>query len=147
VKKIFLKSVILVAMFLVLNIMAKSQSLTVIANPTGVPASMNMAELKKVYKAEKLKWDDGTKIVLAMMQTSSPVGKLTCDKIYAQSPDAVAKFWLSIMFRGQSSGIKYFTSEDALRTFVDSTPGAIGIVSTGSTATSKKVKVDGKDSF
>ncbi len=122
-----------------------AQSLSVITNIKGAPSSLTSGDLKKIFKAEKQKWDDGSKVVLAMMKTSTSIGGETCTKVYGLSTNDVNKFWITITFQGKASGIKFFDSEDALKGFVESTTGAIGIVSSG--VVNKKVKIDGKDSF
>ena len=45
--------------------------LTVIGNSESVPNEMDMDQLVSVLKGEKLRWDDGTAIKIALMKTNT----------------------------------------------------------------------------
>ena len=127
---------------------AQEVTLTVISNTTGAPSEMNMAELKSVLKGEKQRWSDGTKVHIALMKTTTPVGQTTCQKIYNMSGDKVKRFWLELSFAGNADAPTFCSTTEELVTFVSQNPGAIGVLDKPSTiAGIKTTEIDGKSSF
>ena len=53
----------------------------------GVPGEISMKELKAVFRGERQRWPDGTKVVIAMIKSTTPLGKLISEKIYSMSGD------------------------------------------------------------
>ena len=118
-------------------------SLIVIRNSKGVPSEMKMAQLKSVLKGEKQRWGDGTKVVIALMKPSTPVGGNTCKKVYNMSANEVSKYWLGLVFQGKADAPAMFNSLNELEDFVSRTPGAIGVI--GQTVSiNKTITVEGK---
>ena len=106
---------------------AQDVQLVVIGNPDSVPGVMDMNQLRSVLKGEKLRWDNGTSIKIALMKTSTPVGSSTCKKIYNMSPNELNKYFLALVFQGKAKAPTFFTSENELLSYVARTPGAIGV--------------------
>lgn len=129
------------------NVSAQETTLTVIGNAKGVPSSLKMTELKSVMKGEKQRWPDGTKIVIALMKTGTPIGQNSAKKLYKMTGDELNKFWLALVFQGKVTAPTFFTSVAELENFISQTPGAIGIISKPSSAETKSVIVDGKKEF
>ena len=143
---------ILLSLFLLLSVayLAKAQeaTLTVISNTTGAPSEMKMSELKSVMKGEKQRWSDGSKVHIALMKTTTPVGQTTCQKIYNMSGDKVKRFWLELSFAGNADAPTFCSTTEELVTFVSQNPGAIGVLDKPSTiAGIKTTEIDGKSSF
>jgi hypothetical protein len=127
---------------------AQEATLTVISNTTGAPSEMKMSELKSVLKGERQRWSDGTKVHIALMKTTTPVGQTTCQKIYNMSGDKVKRFWLELSFAGNADAPTFCTTTEELVTFVSQNPGAIGVLDKPSTiAGIKTTEIDGKSSF
>ena len=124
---------------------AQQDSLTVIANHKGAPKAMSFKELKAVFKGEKKRWRDGTKIVITLMKTSTPAGAMTTKKVYQMATDELNRYWVTMVFRGQAKAPRSVDSEEELVKFVTKTPGAIGVVSSGPIDSSTtRVSIDGK---
>lgn len=123
------------------------ETISVIGNSKGVPTTMNFNEFKNVMKGEKQRWSDGTKIVIALMKTGTPVGQVSSKKIYNMSGDELNRFWLALVFQGKASAPTFFNSLSELEAFVAQTPGAIGIVKRAPSNESKLVAIDGKKEF
>ena len=143
--KIFLL-VVFIACFNSIESIAQD-ALGVIGNAKGVPASLTFVELKNVMKGEKQRWKDGTKIVIALMKTNTPIGQTSAKKIYNMSGDELNRFWLALVFQGKTSAPTFFNSMSELEAFVAQTPGAIGIVKKENTNEGKLIPVDGKKEF
>jgi len=65
-------------LLLAVGFMTKTQEipLTVIGNVTGVPSAMKYSELISVLKGQKQRWNDGTKVNIYIMKTTTPIGQL-----------------------------------------------------------------------
>ena len=123
----------------------EQQMLTVIVNTPIDELSFN--EMKTIMRGEKQRWKDGTKVVLALMKTTTPIGELTADKVYHMSASQLNKYWLAQVFQGRVQAPNFFTSEAELMEFVKQTKGAIGVVTKNAGENSEKVLVEGKTEF
>ena len=122
---------------------AQDQALVVIGNPKGVPPEMKLAQLKSTMKGEKLRWPDGSKVVIALLKTTTPIGQSTSKKIYNMSANELNKYWLALVFQGKADAPNFFNSEAELEEFVAQTTGAIGVVNQPATG-NKTITIDGK---
>lgn len=139
---------LVVCLFFVALVKSNAQeTIGVIGNPKGVPASMTFTELKSVLKGEKQRWKDGSKIVIALMKTNTPLGQTSAKKIYNMSGDELNRFWLALVFQGRASAPTFFNSMSELESFVSQTPGAIGVVKKEGSNESKLIPIDGKKEF
>lgn len=137
-----------ILLFIVSGIAAQDNSLTVVANEKGAPSEIKMSELKSVLMGEKQRWSNGTKVVIALMKTSTPLGTLVSKRIYDMSGDEVKGFWLRMSFAGKGEAPKFCNTEEELLAYVAENEGAIGILDkTTDMHDIKTVSVDGKKSF
>ena len=127
---------------------AQDTALVVIGSTTGVPAELKFSELKSVFKGEKQRWNDGTKVVIAMIKSTTPLGKIVSEKVYSMSGDEVRGFWAAISFAGKFDPPNVFNTAAEVETFVSQNPGSIAILNKAtSTADTKTVLVSGKKTF
>lgn len=137
--------------FLLLSaLVSKAQDgpLSVIVNQNGPPSSLKLSELKSIFRGERQRWHNGTKITIALMKTSTPAGKITSRKIYDMSGDELNKYWLALVFQGKAQAPNFFTSPSDLEAFVAQNPGAIGILEPAYVMPDLKVLIiDGMKSF
>ena len=127
--------------------MCQSQNLVVISNAKGAPAEISRAEFLAVMKGEKQRWNDGTRISIALMKSSTGTGEATSKKVYGMSGDEMNKFWLALVFQGKAKAPTFFNSLTDLETYIAQTPGAIGIVEESPEVKSRSMTVDGKKNF
>ena len=118
--------------------------LVVVGNNTSVPSEMDFNQLKSILRGEKLRWNDGKQVIIALMKTNTPIGKETCTRIYNMSSNELNKYFLALVFQGRLKAPAFFTSPSELKTFVAETPGAIGVVDKVDELTLQIIKVDGK---
>jgi hypothetical protein len=127
---------------------AQDSSLVAIGNQSGVPSDIKLSELKAVFHGEKQRWGDGTKVVIAMIKSTTPLGKIVSEKIYSKSGDEVRGFWAGISFAGKFDPPNVFNTEAELEIFVSQNPGAIAILNKSSTTPDvKTILVQGKKTF
>lgn len=118
--------------------------LLVIGNNESVPSELKKFQLNSVLKGEKQRWEDGTKVVIALMEPDTPVGRNTCTRVYNMSGNELQKYFLALVFQGKGRSPAFFDSVDELEDFVAKTPGAIGVLQQTSNGSIKTVLVDGK---
>ena len=118
--------------------------LTIIGSLESVPAAMDMQQLQAVLKGEQMRWEDGTKVKIALMKTNTPIGSITSKKIYNMSGNELNKYFLALVFQGKVKAPAFFNSVSELEAYVAQTPGAIGVVQDSSTDQLKVIVVDGK---
>lgn len=145
-KQIFLNFILVVFLGLLHPISMKSQdtSLVIVGHETSVPSELNMSQLRSVLRGEKLRWNDGSKVVLALMKTTTPVGADTCKKIYNMSGNELNKYFLALVFQGKAKAPAFFNSENELEAYVVQTPGAIGVLQQANDKVLKIILIDGK---
>jgi len=139
----FLTTVFLITILCQLSASAQDLNLVVIANGKGIPAEMKLPQLKATMRGEKLRWPDGTKVIIALLKSSTPIGVSTSKKIYNMSANELNKYWLALVFQGKADAPNFFNSESELEDFVSQTNGAIGVI-TRPTANNKVILIDGK---
>jgi|SRR5450432_2325378 len=145
IKKYFLLGLLLLG-----GLLAKSQekSLFVIANKIGAPREMKLSELKSVFHGERISWEKGEKIVIAMVKSKSGIGAEIADKIYNKTPEEVRGFWAGIVFSGKFDAFYVFNEVNEVESFIAATPGSIAITDSAvNTASIKTIIIDGKKSF
>jgi hypothetical protein len=125
---------------------SQDMNLVVIANGKGAPPEMKLAQLKSTMRGEKLRWPDGSKVVIALLKSTTPIGTNTSKKIYNMSANELNKYWLALVFQGKADAPNFFNSEAELEEFVSQTNGAIGVVNHPS-ATNKIIVIDGQKSL
>jgi hypothetical protein len=143
--KTFLTGILL---FCFLSPKAQENNLVAIGNQVGVPADIKMSELKAVFRGERQRWGDGTKVVIAIIKTTSPLGNVISEKIYSMNGDEVRGFLAGISFAGKFDPPNVFNTEAEVEIFVSQNPGAIAILNKViTTADVKTILVAGKKTF
>ncbi|SKB67252.1 hypothetical protein [Maribacter arcticus] len=125
-------------------ICAQDAQLIVVGNNVSVPSEMDFKQLKSVLRGEKMRWNDGKQVIIALMKSNTPVGKETCTRIYNMSPNELNKYFLALVFQGRIKAPTFFTSPSELNAFVAETPGAIGVVDSTHDLTLKIITIDGE---
>jgi ABC-type phosphate transport system substrate-binding protein len=141
-------SLICMVMLSSISSVAQDNNLVVIGNQSGVPAEIKMNELKAVFRGERQRWSDGTKVVIAMIKTTTPLGNAISEKIYSMNGDEVRGFWAGISFAGKFDPPNVFNTESEVEVFVSQNPGAIAILDRiTATPDVKTILVSGKKTF
>ena len=141
----FVLSIKLVLFSFLMN--AQDGQLSVVANPKGCPSEIKFNDLKSILMGDKQRWQDGTKLVIALMKTNTEVGANTSKKIYGMTGDELNKYWLALVFQGKAKAPQFFNSLNDLEAFINQTPGAIGIVESAESIPNRTVLVDGRKKF
>ncbi len=139
---------ILLFLSMLTGVLIHAQDLSVIGNPGGTASAISLSKLSSYFKGEIKTWDNGSKVVLALMKSNTAPGVSTCGKVFQMSCDAVTKFWLGKAMESNTAAPVFFNSVGELQAFVKSKPGAIGIIDLSPPVAGVRViQIDGKNSF
>ncbi|PCH65212.1 MAG: hypothetical protein COC01_10140 [Bacteroidetes bacterium] len=126
----------------------ETQSLTLVSNQQGAPDELTMTEMKSILKGERQRWNDGTKIMIALLKTNTSLGTTISKKVYNMSGDELNKYWLGLVFAGKAKAPQFFRSEGDLKDYVSQTKGAIGIVASENVDQNlRSINVEGASNF
>lgn len=128
-----------------ISAVGQNMQLNIIGNPQSVPGEMNIDQLRSVLMGERLRWDDGVSVKVALMKTNTSIGSYTCERIYNMTTNELNKYFLAQVFQGKVKAPTFFTSKSELEDYVARTPGAIGVSQNTSAAGEvlKLVVIDG----
>ena len=142
----YTKTILVTLTLLFVSKLSQAQ-LTVVVNESVTESEASMSYVKQIFKAQKTRWKDGSKITLVMLKPESSGGAQMCSKLFGQSPSDVNKFFMALVFQGQIAAPKFCSSEEELKAYVKNTKGAVGILPAKDAGGAKKLKVDGNDAF
>ncbi len=126
------------------SLQAQDSSLVVVGNNESVPAALDAGQLKSILRGEKLRWNDGKQVVIALMKTNTPIGNETSKRIYNMTGNELNKYFLALVFQGKVKAPVFFNSASELEAFVSQTPGAIGVLDKAGEKSVQIIVVDGK---
>jgi ABC-type phosphate transport system substrate-binding protein len=129
---------------------AAGDPIVVIVNNANPVENLSTGELKKLFLSDRSRWDTGKAVAPVMPAPGSPE-RTSFLKIVCGMNDAdLGKYFMQAAFSGKSATPpKEVGGSTAVKTFVSSSPGAIGFVKAldfhgdGSDGGIKAVKVDG----
>jgi len=107
---------------------ARGQDIVIIANPSVQISQISGAQLRKIFTGVRSRFDDGTRAVPVLL-TGGPAHEVFLSKHIGDTAEEFQTRWRKLVFTGQGSMPRQFTSETALLSSVAATPGAIGYVS------------------
>ena len=128
-----------------LTVRAQDAGLMVIGNMEDVPAEMDRSQLISVLRGEQQRWKSGKKVVLALMEPDTPIGRNVCTRVYNMSGNELQKYFLLLVFQGKARAPNYFDTTAELEAFVARTPGAIGVINQKTNSEVRTVLVDGSE--
>ena len=133
-----------VGLYLPFSANAQEEQLVIIGNSGSVPTELGMDQLKSVLKGEKLRWNDGSQVVIALMKTNTSVGVTTSKKLFNMTGHELNKYFLALVFQGKVKAPSFFNSPGDLKNYVAETPGAIGVIQNSNEELFNIILVDGK---
>ena len=86
--------------------------------------------LKKILLGKAKKWDDGSPIVLVMLE-GGDTHEGFVKKFAGKSAKQFTNYWRKMVFSGKGKMPQAFADEAALIAFVAATPGALGYAAEG----------------
>lgn len=125
-----------------------AHELDIIVNKTNPVNDISFKDLIRIFKYEKMYWDNGKKIFFIMHESGSYEKECVLKKIYRMTNKELKKFWISKMFKGEITSFpRTMSSNESVKRFVSSVPNAVGYIDANFTDDSVKVlKINGKTS-
>lgn len=123
-------------------------AIVVIVNSANPVDNLSRGELKKLFLSDRSRWDTGKAVAPVMLNPGAPERTSFLKIVCGMSDGDLGKYFMQAAFTGKSATPpKEVGSASAVKSFVASSPGAIGFVKASDLpagdTTVKAVKVDG----
>jgi ABC-type phosphate transport system substrate-binding protein len=129
---------------------AAGDPVVVIVNASNPVDNLSLGELKKLFLSDRSRWDTGKAVAPVMVAAGAPERVLFLKIVCGMNDADLGKYFMQAAFTGKSATPpKEVGSAGAVKSFVASSPGAIGFVKAvdfhgdGSDGGIKSVKIDG----
>lgn len=129
---------------------AAGDPIVVIVNSSNPVDNLSMGELKKLFLSDRSRWDTGKAVAPVMISPGAPERTSFLKAVCGMSDADLSKYFMQAAFTGKSATPpKEVSSATAVKSFVATSPGAIGFVKAadfhgdGSDGGVKSVKIDG----
>jgi ABC-type phosphate transport system substrate-binding protein len=133
------RSVVLLLLALGFAVPCFAHHMAVVVSKQNAVATMCSAQLSRIFLAETKKWPDGKSITL-VLHRDSPGESITLQRLNKMSAQQ-RQAWIA----DHKDSIKLVDSDDEVLAYVESTPGAVGLVNVRSVNSRVTiVRVDGK---
>ncbi|MGA8493823.1 MAG: substrate-binding domain-containing protein [Terriglobales bacterium] len=128
-------------------VQAAGDPIVVIVNNANPITNLSMGELKKLFLGDRDRWETGKAVAPVMLAPGAPERTAFLKIVCGMNDAELSKYFLQAAFTGKSAAPpKEVGSAAAVKSFVASSPGAIGFVKASDLAagdtTVKAVKVD-----
>lgn len=129
---------------------AAGDPIVVIVNSSNPVGDLSVSDLKKMFLSDRSRWDTGKSIAPVMPAAGAPERTAFLKIVCGMSDADLGKYFMQASFTGKSvTPPKEVSGAAAVKSFVASSPGAIGFVKAldfhgdGSDGGVKAVKVEG----
>jgi ABC-type phosphate transport system substrate-binding protein len=109
----------------------RAQDASFVVNKDTKVASVSAEDIKNILLGNKLKFEDGTVIKLAIL-TDGPIHEKVVRDYTQRSTDQFDKYWKRLVFTGKGIMAAQFKSDADLIDYVTKTPGGFGYVAMAS---------------
>ncbi len=109
-----------------------------VVNAQSAEGSLSADDIKSVLLGNKIKWDGGGVIKLAIL-TAGPVHEQVMQERVQRSADQFDKYWKKLVFTGKGVMPQQAADDAAVIDYVSKTPGALGYVAAASVTAQVKV--------
>ena len=141
-----------IASFFIILVIALNTSvaeeIAIIVNKDNGIEGVSLADLKKIFKAERTFWGKGSKIQLIMRPRDSIETKVLLENIYEIPLEEFTAFWLKLVYSGKVDRVPpTINSASIVNVLVSQTKGAVAPIEVGRISKLAKVKIlkiDGK---
>lgn len=120
-------------------------ALAVIVGPDSQLTQISMADLRRLFRGERLTEPGGTRLI-PLNHPPRTVDRVGFDGVVLRmDPDAVGRFWIDRKIRGDSGPPRTVESLATLRRVVQKLPGAVGYIRPAQLSNEvRAIRVDGK---
>jgi ABC-type phosphate transport system substrate-binding protein len=115
---------------LVVSTTSAAGDIVIVANSEAGTDSLSKSDLESIMLGKKKKWDNGTKIKIAILKEGGTHEGFT-KEYTGKTASQFKSYWKKLVFTGEGIQPKSFKTEDELVAYVAKTKGAVGYVSSG----------------
>ncbi len=133
-----LRIILFIAALAGLSAAVQAADVAYIVNAQSTETALSADDLKSVLLGNKIKWDGGGVIKLAVL-TSGPVHDQVMQERAQRSADQFDKYWKKLVFTGKGVLPMQAADDAAVLDYVAKTPGALGYVAAASVTAQVKV--------
>ena len=133
-----LRIILFIAALAGLSATVQAADVAYIVNAQSTETALSADDLKSVLLGNKIKWDGGGVIKLAVL-TAGPVHDQVMQERAQRSADQFDKYWKKLVFNGKGVLPVQAADDAAVVDYVAKTPGALGYVAAASVTAQVKV--------
>lgn len=89
---------------------------------------LDSKELIQIFKGKYSSWPNNEQVIIVLPSTKNENADVLSRFIFKSSKDAMMKYWLSLVFQGRANPPVFIEKDSDIIEYIESTPGAIGIV-------------------
>ena len=121
------------------------QSLAIVVNPSNPVENLSLVELRKIFLGERVRWPNGHRVIVAMLDSGFPERDAALREIYRMTENGYRDHFLKGRYTGDIPVLpKTLSSPEIVRRFIFNAPGAIGYLRASDVDSSVKVvSIDG----
>jgi len=122
------------------------QTLAIVVNRSNPVENLSLAELRKIFLGQRIRWPNGHRVVVAMLDSGFPERDAVLREVYRMTESGYRDYFLKGRYTGDIPILpKTLSSPEILRKFVFNAPGAIGYLRASDLDSSVKVvSIDGR---
>jgi ABC-type phosphate transport system substrate-binding protein len=123
-----------------------AQPLAIVVNKSNPLNEVSLADLRRIYRGQRLRWSNGRRVTLVMRDPGTPERGALLHLLYGVDEEEYRRVFLQAIFTGEAGDApKMLASPTGVLRFVFNVPGAIGYVRASEADSSVKVlRVDGR---
>ena len=124
----------------------QGRELVIIVNKANPTEEISLAELRKIFLAERAHWSHGGSITIAMRDAGQSERMTILQQVCQMTEGEFNRYYLQATFTGQvQTSPKRFATAAGVRDFVAAVPGAIGYLRVNElNGTIKALRVNGR---
>lgn len=124
----------------------RKKCVAVIVNQANPVENLSLADLRKLFRAERNHWPDGRRVTIALLEPGQPERVTVLREIYQMTERDFDRYFVQATFTGEAlSAPKTLATVSGVRKFVFNVPGAIGCVRADEVdETVKVIRLDGR---
>ena len=105
-----------------------NSDVVIITNKSVTKERISKDKIRDVFLGKIVKWDDGSKINIAVFDKQNELHKEFVKEYTQKSTSQFEKWWRKMVFTGQGTMPKSFESDEAIIEYIKSTEGAVGYI-------------------
>jgi ABC-type phosphate transport system substrate-binding protein len=132
-----MRNILLCLILLALFSTSVQAEIQIIVNKSVPVSNLSDQEIKNIFLAKVKKWDNGKKIIIMTLKSSSVHDQFTREFTNKNSSQ-FKRYWRKLGFTGKAIPPRSYSSEESLIKALCKTDYSIGYISTGPEATGKE---------